>query len=319
MSILSPRITYKPFRYNTAYDFWLKQQNAHWLHTEVSMSSDVQDWKLSLTEDEKNVVGGVLKGFVQTEICVNDYWTNKVSKWFPHPEIVMMATCFGNMETIHTIAYAQLNDTLGLDDYEAFLHEPAASAKLNRLMEIESSEDAHDIARSLAIFSAFTEGVSLFSSFAVLLNFSRFNKLKGLGSIISFSIRDESLHSNARIWLFNQLISEFPELRTERLKKEILEAADHTLALEFSFIDSFFTCDAIEGLTKYELQNFVKHRLNSKLIDLGYEPMYDVDKEALNNMQWFDFLSSGIESQDFFAGRVTAYSKGSINLDNIFD
>lgn len=282
------------------------------------MSSDVQDWKLALTPTEKAVVGGVLKGFVQTEICVNDYWTQMVSKWFPHPEIVMMATCFGNMETIHTIAYAQLNDTLGLHDYDAFVNEPAAKSKLDRLLNIKASNDVHEIARSLAVFSAFTEGVSLFSSFAVLLNFSRFNKLKGLGSIISFSIRDESLHSTAGVWLFNQLVSERPDIRTDKLKSDILDAASITLELESNFIESFLP-DRVEGLTKGELLNFIKHRLNSKIVDLGYDPIFDVDMSLLNNMQWFDFMSTGVESQDFFAGRVTAYTKGSINLDNIFD
>jgi preprotein translocase subunit SecY len=136
MALLDGRKTYKPFVYDQAHAYWLKQQNAHWLHTEIAMSPDLQDWRESLSETERNVVGGVLKGFVQTEIVVNDYWTNKVAKWFPHPEVAMMATAFGNMETIHTIAYAQLNDSLGLTDYEAFMQEPAAKAKLDRLIEV---------------------------------------------------------------------------------------------------------------------------------------------------------------------------------------
>lgn len=108
--LLDGRITYKPFLYDKAHDYWLKQQQAHWLPSEVQMASDIQDWAENLTPEEKQVVGGVLKGFIQTELVVNDYWTTKIAKWFPHPEIVMMGTAFGNMETVHTIGYAYLND-----------------------------------------------------------------------------------------------------------------------------------------------------------------------------------------------------------------
>jgi ribonucleoside-diphosphate reductase beta chain len=327
MNLLSKRQTYKPFIYEKAYEYWMKQQNVHWLHSEIAMSSDLQDWKLDLSETEKDVVGGVLKGFVQTEIVVNDYWTRLVGKWFRHPEIVMMASCFGNMETIHTVAYAYLNDSLGLHDYDAFLQEPTAKAKIDRLLLIndEDGKDEigesyrRDIARSLAIFSGFTEGVSLFSSFAILLNFSRFNKLKGIGQIISFSIRDESLHSEAGCWLFRQFINENQDLWTDDLKKEIYNAARITVALEDSFIDKVFEKGNVEGIDPKDLKQFIRHRANVKLGDLGLKTNWkNIDQEALSRMSWFDFLSSGVESQDFFAQRVSDYSKGNIDFDNIF-
>lgn len=186
------RQVYKPFLYPDAFDYFLKQQQSHWIANEVPMSSDVQDWKVILNEHEKKVVGGTLKGFIQSEIHVNEYWSQRVAKWFPHPEIAMMAVTFGAFEAIHTHAYAHLNETLGIEDYDAFLAEPTAKAKIDRLVSFAgNAESKENIARSLAIFSAFTEGVSLFANFAVLLNFSRFNKLKGVGQIISWSIRDE--------------------------------------------------------------------------------------------------------------------------------
>ena len=108
-SILTPRVIYKPFEYPEAYDYWLKQQQAHWLHTEVPMMSDLNDWNQNLTESEKNVIGSILKGFAQTETIVNDYWSGLVTKWFRKPEIIMMAVTFGAFETIHSEAYALLN------------------------------------------------------------------------------------------------------------------------------------------------------------------------------------------------------------------
>lgn len=320
MSLLKGRQVYKPFVYPKAYDYWLKAQQVHWLHTEVAMGPDVQDWKTELSEVEKNVVGGILKGFTQTELIVNEYWTNKVSKWFKHPEVTMMATTFGAFETIHTVAYANLNDTLGIEDYEAFLYEPTAKAKIDNLLEAsKGKEDKKKIATSLAVFSGFVEGVSLFSSFAVLLSFSRFNKLKGIGQIISWSIRDESLHSEAGCWLFREFVKENPEIWTDDFKRTLYEAARTTVKLEDDFIDKVFETGEIEELDPKDLKAFIRNRANVKLGDLGLKTNWkNVDKESLERMSWFDFLSSGTEHQDFFSQRPTDYAKGNIDYDDLF-
>lgn len=319
-SLISGRHTYKPFIYEQAFEYWSKQQNAHWMHTEISMTSDLQDWSQNLTDSEKSVIGGVLKGFIQTEILVNDYWTRKVGSWFPHPEISMMTSAFGNMETIHTVAYAYLNDSLNLLDYDAFLQEPTAKAKLDRLLATDDlSKSLKDKARSLAIFSGFAEGVSLFSSFAILLNFSRFNKLKGVGQIISWSIRDESLHSEAGCWLFREFIKENPKIWTDELKKEIYEAARITVALEDDFIDKIFLNNEIEGINAQDIKTFIRQRANVKLGDLGLRTNWkNLDQDALKRMEWFDFLSGGVQHTDFFSIRPTDYSKGNVNFDDMF-
>jgi ribonucleoside-diphosphate reductase beta chain len=221
-SLLQERIVYKPFEYPKAHDFWLKQQQAHWLHTEVPMMSDINDWKQNLTETEKNIIGSILKGFAQTETVVNDYWSNLVTKWFRKPEIIAMSVCFANMETVHAEAYSLLNEELGLDDFSEFLEDETTMAKIEALMNVRDGHNNAvnyaEVARSLAIFSAFTEGVNLFSSFAILLSFKLRNKLKGVGQIVEWSIRDESLHSEAGCWLFKQLLAENPELNTPELK-----------------------------------------------------------------------------------------------------
>jgi len=318
--LLNGRITYKPFEYAKSYDYWLRQQQSHWLPTEVQMGPDVQDWKLNITETEKSVVAGVLKGFIQTELVVNDYWTGRVAKWFPHPEVAMMATTFGAFETIHTVAYAHLNDTLGLEDYDAFLTEPTAKAKIDRLLSIKNSNDKKEIARSLAVFSAFTEGVSLFSSFAILFNFSRFNKLKGVGQIISWSVLDESLHSEAGTWLFREFIKENPEVWNDELKKSIYDAARATIEIEDAFIDNVFNNKTIEGIDPKDLKCFIRHRANVKLGEVMCKTNWkNIDQEALKRMAWFDTLSQGVSQQDFFAGRETQYSKGSISFEDIFN
>lgn len=325
MGLRDERVVYKPFEYPKAYDYWLKQQQAHWLHTEVPMAQDVTDWKSNLKDHEKNVVGGILKGFAQTETVVNDYWTGLVTSWFRKPEVIMMGTTFGSFETIHAEAYSLLNEQLGLDNFAEFLEDEATKAKIESLMNVRDSHDGtpnwHERAKSLAIFSAFTEGVNLFSSFAVLLSFKMRNKLKGIGQIVEWSVRDESLHSEAGCWLFRQLMTEYPELKTEKLQKEIEEAAQLALKLEFDFIDKVFELGDLENLSKDDLKNFIKHRVNTKMGDLGLKPLIpsdQIDAGALKTMKWFDAVIAGKQHTDFFANRVTNYSKGHMDWSKAF-
>jgi len=319
-NITKPRLVYKPFEYQEAADYWLKQQQAHWLHTEVPMMSDLNDWNSNLNVTEKNIIGSILKGFAQTETVVNDYWSGLVTKWFRKPEIIMMATTFGAFETIHAEAYSLLNETLGLENFDEFLEDDATMAKIQNLMDVRDSfgEEInwHEVAKSLAIFSAFTEGVNLFSSFAILLSFKMRNKLKGVGQIVEWSIRDESMHSEAGCWLFRTLIKENPKLKTQELEAAINEAALLSLKLELDFINKVYELGDLEGCSKYDLEHFIKNRVNTKLGDLGYKPIIsNIDITAVERMKWFDHLSAGKQHTDFFANRVTNYSKGHLTWD----
>lgn len=328
MSLLKKRLVFAPFEYQDAYEYWLKQQQAHWLHSEISMSSDINDWKMKLSEKEKSIIGTVLKSFTQTEVMVNDYWMNKVGTWFPKPEIAMMASAFASMEGIHAKAYAYLNESLGLEDYAAFLHEPSALAKIENLID-RPGKTKKDIARSLSIFSAFAEGVQLFSSFAILMSFSTRDMLKGVGQIIAFSVRDESLHSTAGCWLFRQLVKENPEILDDELKHDILEAARIAVKLEDDFIDVAFKEDGCISvfynnekikITSHDIKQYIRYRTNTKLGDLGLGKNWkNIDQEALVKMSWFDDLTIGMEFQDFFAQRVTTYSKGTVDWSKIWE
>jgi ribonucleoside-diphosphate reductase beta chain len=315
--ITEPRLFYKPFEYQIADDYFEQQHQAHWLPSEVPLASDLNDWKLKLTESEKNLIGNILKSFAQTEVHVNDYWSTKVSLWFPKPEIQSMARAFADFESIHSKAYARLNEELGLDNFEAFMEDEEAKAKIDRLVELQG-ETLHEKALSLAIFSAFTEGVNLFSSFAILMNFQLRNLMKGTGQIVAWSVRDESLHSKAGCWLFRTLLEEYPELNTSELTKAIYEACDLSVKLEFDFIDKAFEMGNIEGLSVDQLKNFIKERANQKLIELGYKGIYnDIDPNLLKQMEWFGHLTSGVEHQDFFASRVTQYSKSTADWSDL--
>ena len=319
LSLLKARSTYAPMEYPEYHDIFKKANQSHWVSDEVNMSPDINDWKIVLSESEKNVIGHVLKGFVATETYVEDFWAAKVGRWFKIPEIQRMAHTFSAFESIHSEAYAVLNESLNLTDYDAFLHEPSAKAKIDRLTQVKG-KSVRDIARSLAIFSAFTEGVNLFSSFAILLNFSRFNKMKGMGQIISWSIRDESLHSQAGCMLFNQLIKEHPDIWDDTLKQELYEAARLTIELEDSFITKAFSLGQIEGLELADMKTFIRHRCNQKLQEIGLKSNWkNLDKSIIDKMKWFDVLSGGNTQTDFFSSRETNYSKGNIDWSKMWE
>ena len=282
------------------------------------MQGDVKDWKEKLNDSEKNLVGNILLGFAQTECAVSDYWTNMVTTWFPKHEIRQMAMMFGSQETIHAVAYSYLNETLGLEDFEAFLHEEAISKKFELLMNTsadythedlsENSNARKEVARSLAIFSAFAEGVSLYSSFAVLYSFQLRNLLKGIGQQMKWSVRDESLHSRMGCKLFNHMCEEYPELREES-KEDIYSAAKMIISLEEKFIDKMFEMGDLENLSSKDLKNFIIKRTNEKLVELGYQNNFDYDEESASNLDWFYHLTGGVTHTDFFAIRPTDYSK----------
>jgi ribonucleoside-diphosphate reductase beta chain len=315
--ITEPRIFYKPFEYQDAFDFYKNQHRAHWLADEVPLASDLNDWKLKLNESEKNLIGNILKSFAQTEVHVNDYWSTKVSVWFPKPEIQAMARVFADFESIHAEAYARLNEELGLDDFKAFMEDEVSKAKIDRLIEVPG-ESLEERALSLAIFSAFTEGVNLFSSFAVLMSFQLRNLMKGTGQIVEWSVRDESLHSKAGCWLYRTLLKECPELDTTEMRNRIIEACELSVQLEFDFIEKAFEMGNVEGLNKDQLKAFIKARANEKMIELGYNAIYnDIDPNLLKQMEWFGHLTSGKTHQDFFAGRVTSYSKSTADWDDL--
>ena len=319
--LFTNRVEYKPFEYPEYYtEGWLKQMQAFWLHTEISMQGDVKDWNENLTPSEKNLVGNILLGFAQTECAVSDYWTGMVTKWFPKWEIKQMAMAFGSQETIHATAYSYLNETLGLDDFSAFLHEPATAEKFEHLTSVEADWTHEDlqgnpvarkqVARSLAIFSAFAEGVSLYSSFAVLYSFQMRNTLKGIGQQMKWSVRDESLHSKMGCQLFRQMCTEYPELH-EDVKSDVLRAAELMVEMEHKFIDMIFEQGDLENLKANDLKQFILKRTNEKIAELGYTkgPFMEYDEDSAGELDWFYHLTGGTTHTDFFAVRPTDYSK----------
>lgn len=320
MSLLTPRYSFEPIEYNSLYEHWINQQAVHWTHLDISFISDVEDWKYNLTESEKNVIANVLQGFVLTELHVENYW-NRVAKWFPKPEVLILTSALSNMEGIHTAAYNMLQSVLNLSETtaDAWLQEPTAKAKIDRLLEVKD-DSLEEIAQSLAIFSAFTEGTSLFSQFLILVSFSRRNLLRGVSKVIEYSARDESLHSSVGCELFRILCKEQPHLLSDELKKSIYDAARLTIQLEDNFIDKVFELGPIQDVDPKDLKNYIRFRANSKLQELGLKSNWkNIDKESLKKLNWFDVLISGMINQDFFSQKETGYAKNVADFDDIWE
>ena len=307
MSLLDADPIYKPFRYPWAYDAWLTQQRIHWLPEEVPLADDVKDWRQKLSDAERNLLTQIFRFFTQADVEVNNCYMRHYSRVFMPTEIQMMMAAFSNMETVHVSAYSHLLDTLGMPEteYQAFLKYKEMKDKYDYMQQwgVDTKED---IAKTLAVFGAFTEGLQLFASFAMLLNFPRFNKLKGMGQIVTWSVRDETLHTNSIIRLFKTFCSENPEIWTDELRHDLHEACHTIVHHEDAFIDLAFELGGVEGLGPEEVKTYIRYIADRRLMQLGLQPMYHIKE---NPLPWLDEMLNGVEHTNFFENRATEYSR----------
>lgn len=300
-SIVEPRFHFKTsegFEYPKYYEAWEKALTSVWNHKEVAMGEDVINWQMA-TEEERQILGGILRAFTQIECVIGDYWSDYVSKLFPKPEIKMMCNAYSFFETIHQAAYNHLSATLGIDEYSAYIGDPIAQQKVEYLLnEIESPKV------KLAVFSGAAEGVALFSAFAILLSFCKESKFKGLSQIISWSVADEGKgHSDYGSELFKDLVKE-QGITSEEISL-IIEGFNQVLQNEFTFLNNVFgNLTHINNLPKEAFFEFLKYRYNNRLENLGISPKYflDYNKElSFQISSWFEPMTNGNISQDFFA------------------
>jgi|TARA_R110002096_G_scaffold436105_1_gene668148 ribonucleoside-diphosphate reductase beta chain len=309
MALLKERIYYKPFEYPWAYDAWLTQQRVHWLPEEVPMADDIKDWNMKISESERNLLMQIFRFFTQADVEVNNCYMQKYGRVFKPTEVQMMLAAFSNMETVHVAAYSHLLDTLGIpeSEYEAFLGYEEMKAKYD-YMQMWGVDTKEDIAKTLAVFGAFTEGLQLFASFAILMNFPRFNKMKGMGQIVTWSVRDETLHMTSIIKLFHTFVHENPEVWTEELQNDLVNACKTIVDHEDAFIDLAFEMGDIEGLTAQEVKDYIRYIADRRLTQLALNPIYFVGN---NPLPWMDEILNGIEHANFFENRATEYSRAS--------
>ena len=304
---------FKPFNYPWAYDAWLKHEQSHWLHTEVPMAEDVKDWKKKLSKEEKTFLTQIFRFFTQGDIDVAGGYVKNYLPYFPQPEIRMMLTGFAAREALHIAAYSHLIETLGLPEttYNEFLEYEAMREKHDYVMEISSKNTTREnTATHIAVFSAFTEGMQLFSSFIMLLNFARHGKMKGMGQIITWSIVDETQHAESMIKLFRTYIEENREIWNDELKGKIYTIAERMVQLEDKFIDLAFGVNQMEGLSSEDVKKYIRYIADRRLISLGLKGVFKVKK---NPLPWVEEMINAPTHTNFFENRATDYAKGALS------
>lgn len=318
LKLTDDRSYFKPFTYPWAYDAWLEHEQAHWIFSEIPMNEDVKDWKEKLTEEEKKFLTHIFRFFTQGDLDVAGGYVNNYLPYFPQPEIRMMLCGFAAREAIHIAAYSHLIETLGMPEtiYSEFLEYDAMKSK-HEYFEMFSNKDQKNIAQQIAAFSAFTEGMQLFSSFIALLNFPRNGLMKGMGQIISWSILDEQFHCEAMIKLFRTFIEENRDIWNDKLKSEIYVIATKMVELEDKFIDLSFGVNEMRGLTSEDVKKYIRYIADRRLISLGLKGIFKVKK---NPLPWVAEMINAPSHTNFFENRVTDYSKGALsgNWDEVW-
>lgn len=309
LKLTDKREAFKPFSYPWCYEAFLMSEKMHWIPHEVPMVEDVNDWKNKLTDSEKQFLTHIFRFFTQGDIDIAGAYVNNYLPTFPAPEVRMMLSSFAARESIHVAAYSHLIETLGMPEttYSEFL-EYAEMKDKHEYIQSFIAGDEHTIAQQIAVFSAFTEGMQLFSSFVMLLNFTRFGKMKGMGQIIAWSQVDESLHTESMIKLFREFVKENKHIWTDDLKSQLYTIAEKMVDLEDKFIELAFGMNEMEGLSKEDVKQYIRYIADRRLIALGLKGIFKVKK---NPLPWVDGLLGATHS-NFFEQRVTDYAKGAL-------
>ena len=317
MSVFEGREYYKPFEYPWAFEAYDQQQKMHWLPSEVPLHEDVNDWNSKMTDAEKNLVKQILTFFTQGDVDIAQAYMDVYIPMFKKPEVRMMLSAIATSEANHAHSYSLLNDTIGMDDkeYKAFQEYAEMADKHNYLWQSKGGTAEEKIVREMAVFSAFGEGLQLFGSFVMLLNFQRYGRMKGMCQIVTWSIRDETHHVESMIKLFHQLIKENPNIWTEKFKASIYQTCRDMVDLEDKFIDLAFTMGGIRGLKAEEVKQYIRYIADRRLLQLSLKPNYGVKDNPLG---WLDWVLNGVEHANFFENRATEYNKGTIT-GNLWD
>lgn len=309
------RTYFKPFNYPWAYEAWLKHEQSHWLHTEVPMAEDVKDWKNRLTQSEQAFLTNIFRFFTQGDIDVAGGYVTNYLPYFPQPEVRMMLMGFAAREALHVAAYSHLIETLGMPEstYNEFLEYEAMRNKHDYFTDLSNANGTREsVATNIAAFSAFTEGMQLFSSFIMLLNFPRHGKMKGMGQIVTWSIVDETMHAESMIKLFRTYVEENIDLWNDKLKSSIYSIAEKMVALEDKFIDLAFAMGPMEGLTNEEVKKYIRYICDRRLISLGMKGIFKVKK---NPLPWVEEMINAPTHTNFFENRATDYARGALSGD----
>lgn len=312
MSVLETSKAFKPFCYSWAMEFSEEHEQLHWGAWEAKLQDDVAQWKNKLTLQEKNHITQILRLFTQSDVAVAANYLDHYIPRFKNNEIRAMLSSFANREFTHQKAYALLNDTLGLpeEEFSAFLEFEQMAKKVEFMTDIDTTSYA-GLAQAVAR-SSINEGMSLFSAFIMLINYSRFGKMRGMCEIVEWSIRDETMHCEGMSKLFRTFCQEHPRIVNDEFKHGIYKMVRQAVKLEDKVIDLAYQMGPTEGLEASEVKQYIRYIADRRLIELGLKPNYKVKE---NPLPWLEPLIGASSHTNFFEGVVTEYSADGLTGD----
>ncbi len=293
--------------------------NGFWTDKEFSFSSDIQDFNVNLSEDEREMIIRTLSAIGQIEVAVKKFWS-KLGDNLPHPSLTDLGYVMANVEVIHNNAYERLLKVLGLEDvFEENLKLDFIEGRVKYLRKYNHKfykDSKKQYVYALTLFTLFVENVSLFSQFYVINWFNRYrNVLKDTGQQVKYTRNEENIHALAGIKIINTIRSEHPELFDEELEERIAHEAKAAFVAESYLVDWMVNGFNEKGLNADILKEFIKNRINDSLEKIGFDSAFDVDTSLLEDTMWFEEELLGNNATDFFHSRPVEYSKNSQTFD----
>lgn len=323
-NIFKSRVNLKPYEYSQLNEYKEAIQHSYWLHTEFNYTSDIHDYKVNISDKERNVIKNAMLAISQVEVAVKNFWGDLHNR-MPKPEVGAVGATFGESEVRHSDAYSHLLEILGLnDEFEKIQEIPALSKRVNSLMSAVKylkTESNKDFTLSLILFSLFIEHVSLFSQFLIIMSFNKYKNLfKGMSNAIEATSKEEQLHGMFGIELVDIIRNENPEWFDEELSNKVYEACKNTFESEVSVVNWIYEDGDLDFLPKEVVIEFIKNRLNNSLKSTGFEPIFEINEELVDQTDWFTDELESTKHVDFFDKRSVNYTKRtkSIGADDLF-
>jgi len=326
--IFAKRQNLKPYEYPELYEYVDSIRHSYWIHTEFNFTSDIQDYRANLSEAEKTTMKHSLLAIAQSEVSVNAYWGD-INKLFPKPEIAAVGTTFAESEVRHADAYSHLIEILGLnEEFTHIMDVPVIrrrvdfmDAALQKIVLVSRTSNGKDFMHTVMLFSLFIEQVSLFSQFLVIMAFNKHkNVLKGISNVAEATSKEEQIHTMFGIDLINTIRMEHPEWFDDDVKRVMVEACQEAVEEEYKIIDWIFEDGDLEFITKTDVKEFVKDRVNRVFVAIGMDKLYETNEKLLENTDWFDNEVIATKHVDFFNKRSINYNKrsASVTSDDLF-
>ena len=323
-NIFEKRLNLKPYDYPALTDYVDAIRHSYWIHTEFNYTSDIQDFKATLSEVEKSAIKNTMLAISQIEVAVKTFWGD-IYKKMPKPEIGAVGSTFAESEVRHHDAYSHLLEILGLNnEFQNLKKNPIMMRRVNYLetaLKNVKSEDNREFSESIILFSLFIEHVSLFSQFLIIMAFNKHkNVLKGISNVVEATSKEEQIHGDFGIDIIKIIKEENPEWFDEDHSLMVQETCREAFISESKIIDWIFEKGELDFLPKNVIKEFLKNRFNNSLASIGVPKIFDVDQVLLSETDWFDDEIIGTKHGDFFVKRSINYSKRtkSITSDDLF-